>query len=172
MFKSIGLANGFIFVQGVLNNTGFYIFEANYRLIGSLLHRFTSRINGINFMEMLVDYALTGKMEGYDLSLDKPKFNKYCFWLSLVSQGGVVGEIIGLEEIKNKKSIIAVEKIYNVGDYIEKSGTLNQTFLKFYLIENTIQDLKDSIKQIQDTVKVLDDKGNDMLLPPFDTNRI
>ena len=139
---------------------------------GFLLHRFTSRINGINYMEMLVNFALTGKMDGYDLSLDNPKFNKYCCNLVLVSKGGVVGKIIGLEEIKKKKSLIAVDKMYDVGDYIEKSGTLRQIHLRFYLIEDTIQELKNSIKEIQDTVKVLDDKGNDMLLPPFNTDRI
>ena len=172
MFKSIGLANGFIFIQGVINGEGFHIFESNFRLAASCLYRFISRVNDINFMEMLVDYALTGKMEGYDLSLDNPKFSKYCCYLSLISQGGLVGKIIGVEEIRKKKNLIALDKMYGVGDYIEKSGTLGQMHLRFLLIEDTLQDLKTSIKEIQDTVKVLDDKGNDMLLPPFNTDRI
>ena len=172
MFKGIGLANGVIFVQAIVNNDGFHIFEANYRAGGFLIYRFTSRINRINYMEMLVNYALIGKMGGYDLGLDNPKFNKCCCNLNLISKGGIVGKILGLEDISKKKNLIAIDKIYDVGDYIEKSGTLRQIHLRFYLIEETPLELKNSVKEIQDTVKVLDDKGQDMLLPPFDVNRI
>ena len=62
--------------------------------------------------------------------------------------------------------------MYKVGDYIEKSGTLGQVHLRFYLIEDSIHALKNSIKEIQDAIKVLDDKGNDMLLTQFDAERI
>ena len=155
-----------------VNRNGFCIFEANYRLIGALLHRYTSRINGTNYLEMMVNYALTGKMEGYDLGLDNARFNKTCCTLQLVSRGGTVGKIIGLEEIINMKNLITVEKLYDIGDYIERSGTLRQVLFKFYLIEGTLEKLKTSIREIQSTVKVLDDKGNDMLMPPFNTDRI
>ncbi len=172
MFKSIYLNNGFIFVQGMVNSGGFYINETNFRFAVSRLYRFISKVNGINYMEMLVNHALTGKMEGYDLSLDNPRFKKYCCYLSLISQGGLVAKIIGLEEIKNKESLIAVDKMYDIGDFILRSGTLGQMHMRFLLMRNSIQDIKNSIDEIQNTVKVLDDKGNDMLLPPFDTNRV
>ena len=172
MFKSIEVSNGFIFVQGLINEKGFHLFESNYRLPGSPWYRFISQINGINHMEMLVDFALTGKMEGFDLSLDKPKFRKYFCNFNCVSKGGTVGKIIGLEEVRRKKGIIFVDNYYEAGDYIEKSGTLKQLHLKFYILEDTVQELKNSIKEIQAIVKVLDDKGNDMLLPPFNTDKI
>ncbi len=122
---------------------------------------------------MLVNYVLTGKMDGYDLKLDNPKFRKYCCCLDLPSKGGRVGSISGIDNIlKNMKSLIAFDKMYDVGDYIEVTGTLRQVHLKFLFIEDTMQELKNSIKQIQDTVKVIDDKGNNMLLPPFNSDRI
>ena len=55
----------------------------------------------------------------------------------LLSRGGLVGKILGLEEIRNKKGLIAVDKLYDVGDYIERSGTLKQIHLKLYLIART-----------------------------------
>jgi biotin carboxylase len=172
MFQSIGLFNGSIFLQGIINNNHFHILEANYRLGGFSFYRFISRINGINYMEMLVNHALTGKMEGYDLSLDNPKLNKCGCYLPLLSRGGVVGKVIGIEKISKKKSLIAVDNLYDIGDYIEKSGTLRQIHLQFFLVEDTIQEVKDSILEIQDTVKVLDDQGQDMLLPPFNPERL
>jgi carbamoylphosphate synthase large subunit len=172
MLKSIGLTNGFLAIQGILNDEGLHFIETNYRLAGSSYYRMTSKINGINYMEMLVNHALSGKMDGYDLSLDNPRFIKYGCSLNLISKGGLVGKIIGLEEIKHKQSLIAVDKMYNVGDYIEKSGTLGQVHLRFHMVEDSIRYLKDSIQEIQDTIKVLDDKGRDMLLPPFNTDRM
>ena len=76
----------------------------------------------------------------------------------------MVGKIIGLENIVKKKYLIGIYKMHNEGDYIEKSGTIRQVMLRFYLIQDTIQELKNSIKEIQAKVKVLDDKGNDMLV--------
>jgi biotin carboxylase len=172
MFKGIGLANGFIFLQGMVNHRGFHFFETNYRLPAAYWHRLTSLINGTNHMEMMVNYALTGKMDDYDWCLDNPEFPKYCCALPLVSRGGLVGKIVGLDEIKNLKSLIFVLNGYNVGDYIEKSGTLKQIHIRIYLKENSLPELGNSIKKIQDTVRVFDDKGNNMLLPAFDTSRI
>jgi biotin carboxylase len=173
MFKSIGITNGFIFVQAIVNKNGFYFTEANYRMAGSPWYQFLSRINGINHMEMLVNHALTGKMDGYDLSLDNPWIdNKYCCNLVLASRGGVVGNIKGLEEVKDKKNLIGLYKLHDIGDYIENSGSLNQAVLRFYLIEDTLQEMKKSIQEIQGVMKVLDDNGHDMLLPPFNIARI
>jgi biotin carboxylase len=172
MFRSIGLANGVLGVQGMVNNEGFYLFEPNYRIEAGLWYHFTNKIIGINYMEMMVDYALNGKMEGFDLRLDNLRINKICCIFRMISKGGVVGKITGLEEIQNKESLFLLDKLYDTGDYIEKSGTLRQVHLQFYLIEDTIQELKNSIKEIQETVKVLDDKCNDMLLPPFNAERI
>ena len=89
MFRSIGLANGFIFLQGIINNTGFHIHETNYRLGGALYYRFSGNIYGINCMEMLVNYALSGKMGGGDISLENPIFSKFCCVLIMLSKGGV-----------------------------------------------------------------------------------
>ena len=172
MFQDIGLVNGFIFIQGLLNEK-FYVFEANYRIDGLMFYRIVSKVNRINYMEMLVNHALNSKMINYDLRLNNPKLsNKCCCGFELVSRGGVVGSIQGLEVINNKRNLFTIDKMYEVGDYIQESGTLNQVLLRFYFIEDTLQDLKNSIKEIQENVKVLDDKGTDMLLPPFDTNRI
>ncbi len=41
MFQSIGLINGFIFIQGMLNREVFHIVEANYRVEAGLWYRFT-----------------------------------------------------------------------------------------------------------------------------------
>ena len=123
-------------------------------------------------MEMMINYALTGKMQGYNLSLDNYAINKSCVALYVVSTRGRVGAIYGLEKIKRIKGLVAVDQTYQVGDYIEKSGTLGQIVLRILLIADNVQELKISIKEIQETVRVLDDKGNDMLLPPFDIERI
>uniref|UniRef100_UPI0028EFABAE hypothetical protein n=1 Tax=uncultured Clostridium sp. TaxID=59620 RepID=UPI0028EFABAE len=127
---------------------------------------------GINNMEMMVNYALTGKMDGYDLSMDNPVFNKYCCTLNLVSEGGIIGEVVGLDNILKNKNIIHVEKRYNVGDKIEKTGTLRHVIMRIHIIEDNIEKLINSIKQIQNNIKVYDENGFPMLLPLFDTDKL
>ncbi|WP_315121945.1 ATP-grasp domain-containing protein, partial [uncultured Clostridium sp.] len=63
MFKNEGFNNGSLFLQGIVNEEGFHFFEMGYRLSGGGAYRFIQCINGINNMEMMVNYALTGKMD-------------------------------------------------------------------------------------------------------------
>ena len=86
MFQNIGLTNGFIFIQGKINEDGFHIIETNYRPPGFSWYHFSGRTNGINYLEMLVDYALTGKMGSYDLGLNNPKFNRILVHFSAIIQ--------------------------------------------------------------------------------------
>lgn len=172
MFRSTGLTDGTVFVQGVVSQGNIYIFEAGLRMGGTALYRFLEGINGVNMMKALTDYALTGKLET-DLSLEDPGFHgKRCCLVSLLNRGGKIARIRGVEEASLVKGVVRTVVRYPEGDTILRSGTLKQSHIRFFVICDSAQELKDSVDHILELVSVTDENGQDMLLSRFDTEKL
>ncbi len=173
MLRSLGLTNGTAFVQGIYRAGEFILFEAGLRMGGTALYRFVYDINKINVMEMLVNYALTGEMGVYPPTLEDPAMSgKHCCLLSLLNGGGVVGSIEGYEAACADPSVVESELRYQPGDTIVKSGTLKQSHIRFFIIEDSLTSLSGKIQEFEALVSVRDADGRDMLLSPFDTARL
>ena len=164
--KSLDIKAGVLFVQGLYNKQKnvFSIFEAGLRCAGEAPYRIIERVNGVNFMNLLVDYALLGKVENYNIRREDPYLKgKMCCVTSFVSKGGTVGKIIGYEEVKQKvSSIIDSECRYQEGDITPNGNTLRQILMRFVLVCNSTEQLIRDIETINNTVQVLDDRGDDM----------
>ena len=172
MFKSFGLKNGTVFIQGVTNGSDWAVFEAGLRMGGTALFRFIDEINNINILKLLVDYQILGKMDG-DLNLEDPYLKgKRCCILSLLNGGGEIAEIKGFEESKKVPGVVESVVRYKVGETIAKSGTLKQSHIRFFVVCDSADELKKSIKEIQEYISVLDRNGDNMLLSHFDTDKL
>ena len=120
---------------------------------------------------MLVNYSLTGSM-GDDVNKENPYFSKKCCTLSLVVTGGEIGAINGYDEIVKMPYIISSEKRFDVGDVVKEKSALGQIVLRFFIVDDTMELILNHIDEIQKKVEVLDKKGNNMLIAPFDTKRL
>lgn len=171
--KSLNLNTGVMFVQGLYNRqkNKFSIFEASLRCAGEAPYRIINKVNGINFMNNLVDYALLGKVEDSDITKDDPFLKgKSCCVTSFVSKGGTVGKIIGYKEVQDKvPSIVASECRYHEGDVTPDGNTLRQIVLRFVLVCDTKEQMIRDVETINNSVQVFDDKGNDLCYK-FDAN--
>lgn len=166
--QSLGMNTGILFIQGLYNKVkkSFYIFEAGLRCAGEAPYRLIERINGISFMNNIVDYALLGKVEGFNSNQDDPFLKgKICCVTSFVSKGGKVGKILNYDNIfKMVPSIVDAECRYPEGDDIPRGNTLRQIMLRFVLICDSKKQLIEDVEKINHTVKVFDDNGEDMCL--------
>lgn len=173
--ESLKLEAGVLFVQGLFNKhtRKFSIFEAGLRCAGEAPYRFLSKINGVNFMNNLVDYALLGKVSSYDSKKEDPSLKgNYCCVLSYVAKGGIVGKIIGLEETVQKLTCIQdYECRYKEGNLTPAGNTLRQIMLRFVLICKNQKELVQNIDYINNHVIVLDENGAELCVK-FDSNRI
>lgn len=164
--KSLNLKAGVLFVQGLYNqnNNEFSIFEAGLRCAGEAPYRIIEKVNGVNFMNLFVDYALLGKVEDYDIKKEDPYLKgKVCCVTSFVSKGGKVGKIIGYDDIqKAVPSIVDKECRYQAGDETPNGNTLRQIMLRFVLVCDTKEQLINNVERINQTVKVLDSSGDDL----------
>lgn len=175
MIESINLKSGILFLQGFYNKEKdkFCIFEAGLRCAGEAPYRFIEKVNGLNFLNPIVDLSLETPTKDYDFSKENPYLNgKYCGVISLVTKGGKVSKIEGLEEsVSNVKSVIEYECRYKEGEETPSGNTLRQLMIRFVMICDSIDQMKSDINYLNSNINVYNDKGKSMVLK-FDEERL
>lgn len=89
--RTLGLQNGVIGIEGIVTNGRIHVFEMQFRLGGMRHHEFVLQENGMNLMEMLVRFAVTGKFEGWNakrLTMHTSKIHMFfsmCWLMSVKS---------------------------------------------------------------------------------------
>ena len=170
MMRAIGIQNGIAYYQGIVRDGEYWIFEMGFRLNGGNDCVQLERLNGVNYLKMLIAHSLTGKMIG-DLSLDEPRLPVYCGVFYLYARGGEVREVSftgdptreGLDEIG----------IYRVpGSIIKADGTTLQRVFRFKLSARDRAGMRALIEYAQEHAYIVDTQGRDMLVCRFDTSRI
>ena len=172
MLTDFGIKNGIANMQGFYDHGTFRFIEIGYRLGGTAQYHYTQYLNAFSSFHMMMAFALTGKMEGCSQDLDNPHSPKPCCTLSLLSKGGTIARIEGLDIVKELPEIINYEERYKVGDTIKASRTVAQFHYRFFLVADNVERMKEVIRIIQTTVKAYDTNGESMLITQFDTNKL
>ena len=170
LLKSINAKNGVANFQFIANEDGIFAFEMGYRVNGNDDWKTIERYNGINNIKMIINFSLTGNM-GDDLKKDNPYFPEYATTLCGYIKAGTIGEIEkdGLKNIPNIYDIFFTKQ---VGSKIPEGHTnAKKTFLIKFTAKS-LEQVSETIKKIQDNIKITDVNGNDMLLKKFDTDRL
>lgn len=173
MFRSIGMKNGTLFLQGCMEDGLCYFYEMGYRINGAKQYQLLERFCGYNPMEMIVNYSLTGKMEEQSVEAKVDPFLKgtSCCTLSILARPAKVARIIGLDEISAFPETVAVTKWYDEGQEItqEAEGTQKQIAMRVTLAANSTEELAEVINRVYKTLDIQDDAGESILLEQFDT---
>ena len=174
MLKGMGARDGVVFFQGIAQKDRVVLFELGYRPSGGCDYRHLERVNGINFMRMLVTHALSGEMDGYELSMDDPYFHgKNVVVLTIWAHAGVIGKQTGLEEVLKISNVTQANYMHDVGYEIFDDFSLKQYVFRCIIIDDDMDAIKESILKIQSLVKVEDIEGKDMLYHvSFDVGRL
>ncbi len=172
MFVNTGVKNGVMFIQSFIDETGgVRFYEPGYRLNGAQEHYIINEFSGIDAKELMINFALTGKMSDKRLKeIAKPLPGRYGCKLSPLVKTGVIHKIVGLKEIATLPGVISVNPSYKDGDVVSGYGTLKQIACRFFVVADTKQELKSIIDRIMSKYDVLDAKGESMLMTPFDTS--
>lgn len=174
MLRKIGLTNGPIFLQAFVDKKVPHLYEPGYRTNGAREQYIVEAVCGVSSVDMLIHFALTGKMSEEDISdlIDPYLKGKYACKLSPLIGKGTISNIKGVDAIRNMPSVVKVVLNNDIGDSIndEKLGTLKQIAYRAFIVEDTIEDLKKTIDYIQNKVDYYDEEGKSMLLEMFDTN--
>lgn len=172
MLKKMKIANGVLFLQAFVEKGEVKIYEPGFRLNGAQEHIILSKLTGVDAKELLINYAMSGRMESYGVE-EKAAPNLHGRWgckLSPLVKLGKIKDIIGLEQIEKIDGVISINPSYRNGEVIEGAGTLKQIICRIYIVADTKNELKKRIDLVQNTFDVLDENNESMLLTPFDTN--
>ena len=174
MIESLGLECAVIFVQGLYNKESgrFAIFEGGLRCAGEAAYRITGYLYGVNFLHNLVDYSLLGHSARPVAESLPTGDNRVACVLSFAARGGTIASITGVEQVTEQlPSLIHFEQRYNVGDTLPVGDTLRQIVLRFTLVCDNLNQLKQQIDLINTGVSVRDAAGNDLCVR-FDSSQL
>jgi biotin carboxylase len=176
MLKQLGVKNGTLFIEGCVDEEGFYFWEAGFRLCGAQQAIIPRYVNNIDIEEMLIEYALTGKMSEQDLVNREDPFLKgkvACNLLLFVNEG-VIGRIEGVSALLEIKEVVNYTQLLDIGSSVsfDMLGTLDQNFARIHIVSANHEELHEVIRSVFETVKVFDVDGKDMLVETMDFSKI
>ena len=169
MLKGLGVENGILYVSAFYENGHFYVYDPGFRLQGGGFHLTLMGVNGFDQRKMLIYFALTGSMAYYDLDrLNDPMMHGQCaatVWFLL--KPGAIDQICGLDYIKNHPSVDFAIQRFEVGEVVtdQMQGTERQVFLRVFMHCKGEPELKATIKEFQNRLKVLTVSGENLVLP-------
>ena len=174
MLRGLGMQNGPLFLQGFIQDDLPVLYEPGYRLCGAREHVLVNAINGIDSESMLIEFALTGHMHPKKISsISDPFFrDKYGCKLSPVLHAGTVARIEGLAEVKEMDFVADVFPNNWAGDTVTPTevGTLRQLAYRAYIVGDSLNNLRDNINVVQESLRYYDEDGNDMMQAYFNAS--
>lgn len=173
MFQDAGLKEGPLWIEAFNNNGDFTFNEMGYRFGGSLTYYPVKYFCGMDQLDMLVEYSLTGES-----SMRKPEWinfektgYKYCIFPMHVKPGKIE-EVEGIKELIEMENIISIVPVHHKGDVINNWGSAQQVHCYVHAIYYDMADLKLCMKHVSNTLKVKDAKGDNLLFTLFDINKL
>ena len=168
MYKSLGVTNGVLSVQGFVDGEEFYVMEMGYRLTGGQHYIFSKYENGISALEQLIYFAITGRMADFPIAeRDNPRFKDLCLNLCILGREARINRMEGKDYVDGLPEVIHASWMKEVGDQIGMDGTTAQKIANLHLVIKDIEDMKRVTSDIQAHFHAYDDKGNDLVMPLF-----
>lgn len=171
MFKSIGLKNGPVFMQGFVDGDRFRFFDPGLRFPGVDYDRILHDELGIDVASAMVEFALTGDMP-------KPnRIEKACSLDGCVAavlfpaaSPGVVGDVSCFTRISKIDGVVSCIPRVRPGDCIAETGDINQRIAEIDLVADNMRQLSERICMVQREVDVRSLDGEPMTIEHLDVD--
>lgn len=173
LIQDLGIKYGNIMFQGFEENGKLYFHESGLRMGGEQFYVFAEKLNGISSLELIIEFALTGKMTRYDVKTqDNYKFSKYCCNYYIPLKPGRISKIEGIEEINAMPQLLQNRQFKFVGDEISSTSSLDRVIFRLHVMDDTKEAFANTLCKISNTVKILDENGNDMQLQKLEYDSV
>lgn len=165
MIQDSGIKYGNIMFQGFEEDGELYFHESGLRPGGEQFYVFSKELNGISSLELLIEFAVTGKMSLYDVKkFDNYNFSKYCCNYYIPLKPGKISRIEGLNEVNAMPQVLQNVQFKFINDVIPATSSLDRVIFRIHVMDETKEKFAETLCRISDTVKIFDENGNDMQL--------
>ena len=164
MIHGLGIHNGIISFEGMISEDKLFLIETQFRFGGTHFYKFVEKACGVDLLEMMIEYALKGTYERYELKGRlNPYFSARYACQNLQVDSGKIVEVKNVDAVKSLQGVDWFVQIKNLGDIVPNDGSTAQNFAKIGLSEESDQKLYQLMDKIQHTLEVLDEKGNNLV---------
>ena len=175
MFQHLGIKDGMMFMQCKVEDGTCYVYDLGFRLTGSLEYKILERVCGYNPLEMMICFALTGRM-GEESIADKaiPEFKTPAFNVSCLCAPGTIKEITGVDEVKQMAEVEDAVLAHVPGETITEQmrGLLAQITVRVLGSIETKDDLLPTMQRINNAIHIIGENGEELLLPGIEYSDI
>ena len=170
----MGMREGSANLQGFYReDIGFVFFEMDFRVGGTNTYIFTDYYSDENYLRQLIKYSLSGKTDDKELLKADPRFKgKYGCIFTLLSKNGTITYQSGKEKVDALENVLYSCFYHKIGTKIEVNGSQFPKTFRAYIVGDSIEQIKSTIKEIQNMIEVKDETGNNMLFENFDSERL
>ena len=175
MFHHLGIKDGMMFMQCKVEDGTCYVYDLGFRLTGSLEYKILERVCGYNPLEMMIAFALTGKMGEESIAAKAvPEFKAPAFNVSCLCAPGTIKSITGAEEVKSFKEVEDVVIAHAPGETIteQMKGLLAQITVRALGSVEKKEDLLPVMQRIDDTIHIIGEHDEELLLPGIEPEDI
>ena len=175
MFRHLNMKNGTLFIESFYDEEGFHFYEMGYRVGGGQSSILLNKINGVDYIKMLISFALSGVMcDEKTFNEISPDFSCVACSLVLLMKDGFVNRIEGLDTICQNSNIVKYTQFLKVGEQLstEYVGTLGQVFARIHIVSDCKESFINTLKDISHNLKVYDSNNNNMLLSKKNTDLV
>ncbi|MCR4826106.1 MAG: ATP-grasp domain-containing protein [Bacteroidales bacterium] len=168
MFRHLGIKDGMMFMQCKVEDGTCYLYDLGFRPTGSLEYKILNRVCGYDPLDMMICFALTGRMGEEDIAPKvKPEFETPAFNVSCLCAPGTIKEITGLDEVKKMPEVEDVVVAYTPGETITEQmrGLLAQISIRVLGAVDKKEQLLPTMQKINETLHILGEDGRELLLP-------
>lgn len=163
MISGLGVRNGNLMFQGFEENEILYFHESGLRMGGEQFYIFAEKLNGISSLEMMIEFALTGRMTLYDVKKqDNYCYSKYCCNYYIPLKAGKITRIDGLDEVNAMPQVLQNKQFKYVGDIISSTSSLDRVCFRIHVMDDTAENFANTLCKISNTISILDENGKDM----------
>lgn len=163
-FEDNEFSDGMVSPMAFVDDKGFYMCEMCYRPSGG--HHFTliNDQNGVNGLALLIEFAVTGKVESYQPEKETPYFKDCCGMIHIVGEPGEqIAHYSGIDQISKLDGVLEICQELNVGQTIGKDGTTAQNLLSVWLKAPNWQDYDRLIMSIKQMLVVTNSSGESLV---------
>lgn len=172
MFDTMGVRNGVMTLQSFYKDGRFYIFEAGFRMGGAQNYILTDYQWGVNSLECMINYALTGSMsDNRIIDVDNARFRHPCCNYYVGLKAGIIKEMGGVDEVEKLPGVLNVTVMCKEGEEILETNALERVCLRIHVVGSTAVELANTLVKISNTLNIVSSDGSEMQLEPLTYER-